>query len=813
MSNQLTLIRQPSLLPGLFFLLCSLLVALGTDNPARGSAQVQYQTAVQLLVDEQWFELDYEDGERVIGLSEKASSLPHAQMLIESLRRLEDDEPTLVDRHLDDASLWTFADARDRKGSLVVGFAVPESEPWLFRNNSSWYGEATYSRQPRSGDIPLVRSGTGQTLSFVEGANISGLRGAEDVPTLVVEEGGAASSSAPVFLAECEGAPAARIYRIGTELAVQAFQRGNCEVYVGARRLGSTAYCEDRGIPQDQCSFSVVVLGDRLSFRSRSQEGSRLVIAEYQRKRPIGERLIMRRDARKNKIADDPELGRVIDAFAKDVAEEMRGCDPAVSEINLRCDEDLVLSIDHSMQRDVEEALRPSFREAHARSAVVVMNAMTGEVAAMAGTYDPEPRSGCIHPAMCPFPIGSTAKPIFATAMIAGTPRVRLEDLVVPLRSGEIEDVLGIKLGRPLRNLNGSQGPQGVDLQTFIRFSDNYYIAALALLASANSTDTACRLGPGQTYRIGAKTFGSRRQSAFETTTCQPISTLGELPEFRPSWGGALQDIFDLDPYTRASMPSDLCDRDEYWGSDLYDATPWRRLVKPGASRCIVNGSGLKRQYLGIDRQLDFRMETIPMLLGGGEGRFSAIKLAEIYSRLVAGRKVRSSLLVLDGDATTRGNRFAGRENDARIAVSKGMALVIAGTARRTMVPQAIQELRSRLDADQRLGVFAKTGTVPLAGSPFAEGCRGASSEDCEGKAFVITLAIYRGQGSRLEIDGETGLVVSAAVEPRCAVTIAVNLAQWNGLGVNKAADVAARILAGPVGSELIKPNGEFCVR
>jgi hypothetical protein len=126
----------------------------------------------------------------------------------------------------------------------------------------------------------------------------------------------------------------------------------------------------------------------------------------------------------------------------------------------------------------------------------------------------------------------------------------------------------------------------------------------------------------------------------------------------------------------------------------------------------------------------------LTVILGNGEGRWSAVKLAEAYARLATGRQVRASfvyapdpdgafhalpLLSVDPGLARRADLDA-----ARRKVTHAMTLVPQGTAFATDLRPQLQALQARLAAVAPpggpliLGAFAKTGTPALAEANFS---------------------------------------------------------------------------------------------
>lgn len=768
-----------------------LLVVAVPSSALRGDLGKQREAAVNLMVSEGYFVIDTIDERRQVVVNRKLEGFEGVLGLVEKLELREDMGRTDV---------WR-GQSESRLGQIpVVGFVSDAAPPSLMSGGDTWRGEVVYANPTANSAIPLVHTGSDAILEFDAQANIPALNGKQAAPVIDVEQLGDVTMQAPVFQLACAGTRVALVYRVGDQLALRAEAGAPCSVTVSGRSLGNQAACADRGIPRDQCNFAPVRQGELVTVWA---PGKTRTVAEFQRRRPLRDLMVMRRDASLDKIFEAPEFERIVTRLAKDIGGELLGCDKRRTGLLIDCDDDVELSIDQQIQQEVAAAIASAGGNGVKRKAAVVMNALTGEIVAMGGVFD-NLGSHCAHPALCPLPIGSTGKPIFATAMIASDQRRDLATLEVPLRSAGFSQVLGLPLSSTRQNVNG-RGVNGyVDLEGFVANSDNYYIAALALLASPQVDPATCPVPAEERFRIAGKLQSRRPQSAFEGPDCQPLAADFMIPDFRPAWAERLEAMFDLDVYSIDEFPSDGCKKDRLYGTSNRDAALLRGLLRPNEAGCLFEQSGAERHYLNINQQRDFSDETVVMLLGGGQGRMTTVKLAEAYARLVTGRRVAASLIWLDADSLDYG-AFDRAGLQARTAVSKGMARVIEGTAAKTDMPAAVAELESWIAPDFRLGVFAKTGTIGLT-PEFQSGCPARS---CNGKAFVVTLALYRRTGP-----DESRRVMSAEGRaPVCAVTIAVNLAQLTASKANEAADVAAAILRGEVGRSLASGRGEFCAR
>jgi cell division protein FtsI/penicillin-binding protein 2 len=766
------------------------LVIFAPVNASRANLNGQLEAAVNMLAADGYFVIRSDDDGRRVVVNPDLASPGNVQAVVDRLG---------IGGFMATTERWrTQGDNLDDR-TLVTGFIDPSPPPSLFRERDTWRGEIAYaSVDSDDSSIPLVDRDRGIRLQ-VERGNYGDVIDAGQTTEVGITDLSDTLIKGRLFRLSCEGTELAQIYRVGDELVLRSLPDSNCVVRVNGRKIGSMQACENLRIPSDQCAFSVIRLYDQVRIERVGDGGRPVALANLQRERQPRERLVMRRGASDQKIYEAPEFAIVSERLANDLRAPLRGCNPLKTDVDLDCDDAVTLSIHQAIQEETVNAVTEAkpIADVPLRRAAVVMNAMTGEIAAMAGTSD---RLGeCAHPALCPFPFGSVGKPIFATAMLASEPGSKLAGLEVALRGGEISDVLGLRLSSPTKNRNNSSKDGFVDLGRFVAHSDNYYIAALALLSSASRNGATCPLPDGELFRIDGQPQTSRRQSFFESAGCRPNAAGAPRREFRPAWAEQLKTMFALDPFTLDDVPLDRCTDANFYGTPIRDASMWRALLvdRQQPRGCLFTASGQERQYLMINRQRDFRRDTISLLLGGGEGRMTTVKLAEAYARLATGRLIGASLLRL-APADSDYMPFSATQDAARRAVRAGMARTVSeGTAKGTSMPDAVSKIEAGLAPNYRLGVFAKTGTIDL--EPAYQ--RGCPAEQCYGKAFAVTLAVYLADAAGRED------------APVCAVTIAVNLAQMGSQDGNAAAEVAAAILNGRVGEILKNRKGVFCAR
>ncbi|QIG81080.1 hypothetical protein [Stakelama tenebrarum] len=804
-NQQLALASRRSPLLACILAGAALLVALGpTGTQWR---QSHLSIVAQRLVEAGWFKVSDTDTRREIVLADtegNTDTLANRASVVEAV-------PGLT-RHMRRLDFW-LTGSEDR----VLGFEANDNIRSPFENGDTWSGEMHYGRRPDIDVIPLVRSGEtgGQILLSADPA--LDLRIRRRWSRIDIRHPEAGPRSGNVFELMCGNEPGALVYRIADAVIVNTDARGKCEVKLRGQRLGDSDYCQSHDIPMARCGFGVLRPGDLLTF-SMPEGGENSFVARYQRRALPSSAMVMRRNANMDKIPA-PGLGDFVRATALDLGGALIGCENGAANLTIGCRQDLKLSLDYQVQQQVQSILtadRASRQEQGLRgvAAIVVMNSRSGEVLAMGGYSMPDNRY-CPMAALCLLPVGSAAKPVFATAMIGGVTDNDLSTLKIPHRGAELSDILGLQFNGTVQNTNRNTPINDpVSLSTFLRYSDNHYIESMLILASGTGNESTCPMTAEDWYELdGKRVTGERPRSSFEDENCAPLRR-GFQARFRPGWADKLDEYFGLTPYGRDTMdPETLCKNSRMAGNMSYDAMPWHALFQPEADRCLMANSGLQRNWMQIDRMRDFRTEAVPFLLGNNGGHWSAVKLAEAHARIVTGRAVWASFVYLGGEPASQAIDFSNGRTDARVAVSAGMAKVIVGTAAHSEVPAAVRRLRDRLPRGYALGVFAKTGTMQLPSeSAIAQDCIGeVPMRECVGKAFVITLAVYNDTGS-LSRDPETGLVTDAALRPRCAITTVVNFPRWNGHGGAFAAvNTAATLIDGKIGERLLETEGIFC--
>jgi hypothetical protein len=296
-------------------------------------------------------------------------------------------------------------------------------------------------------------------------------------------------------------------------------------------------------------------------------------------------------------------------------------------------------------------------------------------------------------------PVGSMVKGPFSMAILDADPGLATLKMQGGA-TGRIRTVLGMDLGRGGFD---NHGLGMTDFPTFLEHSNNRYALALMMLAyrDPNATPKPPRAQPPpiEAWSLEGKTrtdvpplpvFG-------EATTPGPFGWVLQPPPGRgPVWPDRLARLFDVDA--------------GQGGGCRYDLVVWRGLsgaTPPCASP--LAGASPERERLGFDAIASFRNDYLMAVLGGSRSTWSAIKVAEVYSRIVTGRLVRARFI--PAPAGPPPAELPMRHPEMRAPLLDGLSRVVkTGTAARL----------GRDFADMGYGadvaLYAKTGTMKVAG-------------------------------------------------------------------------------------------------
>lgn len=342
-----------------------------------------------------------------------------------------------------------------------------------------------------------------------------------------------------------------------------------------------------------------------------------------------------------------------------------------------------------------------------ARAAITLMDGMSGALLALPSW--PE-SSIAVEPAsdglpenhnFTRLPPGSVAKVLYSAALLET--HKDLLSLEVNVLPDSFESVAGIPLDDPI----GEEGPPGtLNFINAIAYSANRYAATLLTLASdetgqaesraaiADPADYFTLHGQAQDHRPAHLLFEPGRQGIL----------VADL-----DWAQRMRELYEINTTTARVTDS-----------------PYRRYVwdgLPRAFRAFGTGAALldsiapPTENLQLDRidARDFRTRFLPLILGGGESRWSNIALAESFAGIVVNRRVRARL-VAGADPATRAATITWLDPEVREALLEGMNGVIKfGTGSKVL--GGVRRELARAACSQRgrsFELFGKTGTPEL---------------------------------------------------------------------------------------------------
>jgi hypothetical protein len=582
-----------------------------------------------------------------------------------------------------DASVW-----RVEEGGARVLAIRRDAHRILgpFATGKGWSGSLLY-RGDRQATPILVSRATGAELSL---ASQGESHAAVAVSTVELDGRpvrGTRSAQRYVFT---EGAQtAAVVMRVGDQALVQVFATPGVAVELEGRVLAAR-----EGSPR----LVPMRPHDTLSFRHDGRE-TRFDL-------DMADPAISRELPGRGRVRD-PGL----DSFA-------RAAEAAMADGEAR---KVQLTIDSGLQATAQAALEARAEQLRAGgqafpAGVTLMDAMTGEVLAL-GTY-PRDRSqlGSRQAASLQpdpliernhnfdrLPVGSVAKAPLSLAILQANPT--LATLVIPSAQERqlstdrrktkrsFRELLGVDIGMDIED--HVVVPGGIDFHSFLAQSSNKYAAALMLLGFGEG-------GPAVAGESEPWTLAGRRRTTPPSLNmlqaAQP-GPYGLVPRLQhdaaPPWPRQLPILFGV-----------RAEADPSGKAPAFDAGIWGRRGLEHAERYAAASPEL--EDFGLSDVSEIGPDYIMTILGGARGRWTTVKMAEVFSRIVTRRPIRSQLVA--------GARPAPRvlslpiRDEAWNPVIDGLkAVVTEGTGRslRDAIPQPVEPgLEVRL--------FAKTGTPNL---------------------------------------------------------------------------------------------------
>ena len=420
-------------------------------------------------------------------------------------------------------------------------------------------------------------------------------------------------------------------------------------------------------------------------------------------------------------------------------------------------DFDVVLTLDRELHEEVQKALERNrrqppgaptkgieARQRETRAAVTVMDALTGELLALASDPTKNSLARVDLPAedearllrnhnFSRRPVGSVAKVLFGAAILDADPR--LATLQLRQHGGDaVETVAGIHIQPPVESHPVNAGADGVvGFREFIEQSSNEYAAVLLTLASATRKNaplpafTGPELAEEGRYSIGGQVFDRAPSPTADETRLNltsdaegrvVASTLSNL-EGEP-WSDSFKKLFGVEkvvttPVERRPAPE---------GDQMTDTAVWQPVLDRLYGESVpanhpLRAVGFERENLALNITHAYRSQFLSLMYGGAAARFTNPKLCEMFSRLVTGKRVERSLVLGVPGAgeelpRTPPRQFAPLALDAamRDEVLGAMAAVSGpgGTAK-SLYDTLVRIDRELAAKHQALAFFSKTGS------------------------------------------------------------------------------------------------------
>lgn len=605
---------------GLLAGLCGLVVAAPLIKAAVGrpASAVYEATGYDRLVDGLlaklgWLRVDYSDPDRPRVVLSRLAPRGADDTPLRQFRRYS---YLGQDMQHADENVWRF----DPTGERVVG-VQPEAHRLArpFADATDWTGDLEF----RGGETEalVLRSRSGASLAFVSPTGpgaVRELRVPADAP-------GDESLHAQRFDLTAGDRTAASLFLAGGAVMARVYPGSGFSVSLGGRPVrpsGNAPVLEALDVGE-----TVSVSGRGVSATFDLETGAS-AISHYQPGRP---RIRF------------PGL----ESLAHGVEQAMGRTS---ADVRTTLDRDLQTAAQSALVRKAE-ALRedgPAFP-----ASAVLMDAQSGEILALA-TYPSNrseldaraARSVRTDPLLAHnqgfvrLPIGSIAKVPFSLAILQADPS--LASLYIPPASDITEKdgktarafrtLLGVDLGASIDDHvlpAGGARPGMIDFQTFLAHSSNKYAAALMLLAMAPPGHPEGQ-GTSEPYVIGGRAFD--RAPALPMLDGARDRGFGLVPrpqgELNLPWMINLETDFGLDAQA-AELPPE----------HAYDYGVWG----PYAGTAF-DGVSPEREAFGLGSVRSLASDYVMTILGGGRSRWTTVKVAEVYSRIVTRRAVRAHL-------------------------------------------------------------------------------------------------------------------------------------------------------------------------
>lgn len=437
-----------------------------------------------------------------------------------------------------------------------------------------------------------------------------------------------------------------------------------------------------------------------------------------------------------------------------------------ISQPNIR------LSIDRALHSSVNRVFLDTVRSFDAQRSTVkdilmqpasicIINALNGDVLAMPsypakadidalrqraqkgemkGVTEAKLRRLGLNQNLTLVPIGSTTKPLFASAVWETHPE--LSKLVIDEPKGGREILLGHKLAGPY----GTMGPRQVDANGFLRMSSNDYTLHLGLLMFAKGVTIGANgkpIFPGGKADLSNFIRGDTIPGGLDRPDLPAFPKLAQCYDIGlvQNLGAGPSEQWEagiLAPMLRQIGIQETVLKGELTTEEK-ETAKMRDLVYNSFSSVLP-----ERANLQLDAVSSVRGKYTSMLLGSGTNYWSNLKLAEAYARLGTGRKIQARLTV-DPKKETKLEDFAELplKPETLTKVHAGMQQCAEGgngsTAER--ISDSIRAARAKF-ATKGLKFYAlcKTGTATRRGPIKKGGIIVEDKRECA--AFCLYLEV-----------------------------------------------------------------------
>jgi len=636
-----------------------------------------YQTLVnELVAGRGWLRVDTRSDPRRIVPSEYAPADHPA------FRAFMNRSYLAADMRRADGAVWKV----EESGNRVLAIR-PDAHRILgpFSSGRQWSGSLLY-RGDRQPTPVLIERTTGAEFSLLPQGESRAGQAAGRVDLAAAPEKRPRAAQRFVFANGSQ--TAAVILRIGDQTVLQVFNTPSVTVTLQGRPLQAR-----EGAPL----ITPLRAHDTVGFRTGRREiRFDLTLADPAISRSLPGRGRVR----------DPGL----DSLARAVEAAM--ADGDAGKVQLTIDSGLQSAAQTALETRAER-LRRGGRAFPA--GITLMDALTGEVLAL-GTY-PRDRSqlGAAQAAsltpdpliernhnLSRLPVGSVAKAPLSLAILQAYPQLatlKIEPAEVRQLSTtrrqqrSFRELLGVDIGMDIED---HVTAQPIGFTTFLSQSSNKYAAALMLLA----------LGPNAGERPG------------QSETWELSGTSHTAPPRLRMLEGAERGPYGLIPRvthdTAAGWPRQLpllfgvrAEGDASGKASAYDTGIWGR---QGMQRAAAfAGASPEVEDFGLGDINEIGPDYIMTILGGSRGRWTTVKMAEVFSRMVTRRPVSSQLVVRARPMHARAPNLP-LSDPAWTPVMEGLREVALTGTGRALHPAAPRPLEQGLE----VRIFAKTGTPNL---------------------------------------------------------------------------------------------------